>query len=63
MTIKIIKQPPTQFTMKCERCECVFTYALGDVYKSLTGDNVDCPYCKDRIPHSKRERSEGNNEA
>jgi hypothetical protein len=55
MAIKIIKQPPTQFTMKCEKCECLFSYTLQDLHKAICAYYVDCPCCKQELAHHKRE--------
>ena len=56
MAIKIIKKPTSLFTMECEKCECVFTYQKEDLVKYITVNCVQCPYCKDDIPHSKRKK-------
>lgn len=56
MAIKIIRKPTTLFTMECEKCECVFSYGIHDLHKSLTMEYIDCPSCNKELPHYKRKK-------
>lgn len=58
MAIKIIKEPTSLFTMECEKCECVFTYNIDDITKHISFEYIQCPCCKEEIPHYKRNRDE-----
>ena len=56
MAIEIIRKATPLFTMECEKCECVFTYSVQDLVKYLSVEYVRCPYCREDIPHYKRQR-------
>lgn len=62
MATKIIKEGTKIFTIKCDKCDCVFQYDIGEVYTGFSYSYVHCPYCNMTIPHSNRKKcSEENN--
>lgn len=45
--IKIIKPGKKEFTVTCDKCGCVFSYELSDIYIS----GVTCPECGKYVTH------------
>lgn len=57
MAIKIIKKPKTEFTMECEKCECVFSYSIHDLQPDGYSNCVTCPCCSTFCSHLNRKKS------
>ena len=54
--IKIIKPGINDFKMRCNKCECIFTYSMEDLKKNSDDtDTVDCPCCGESSYHNWRE--------
>ena len=58
--IKIIKHGHAQYKMKCEYCECIFTFEDSDIH--VSGDQrdwcewIDCPECHRSLTIISREK-------
>lgn len=51
MAKTIIIKPAEQFTIECERCDCVFTYTLEDLMDDDYVFCVACPACGRMCSH------------
>lgn len=55
MAIEIIKKPTKEFTIECEKCECVLKYTFHDLLDSVT-PYIICPCCSTRLSHLNRKK-------